>query len=190
MPRRFAREGRARHPRGAGRVSRRAPGESSRDTSPRRTRVRSREDASQRRWRCRSLVGAKRSDAKARASRANGRLGGALRKTERLGRRDRANASPRRHPHRPARRAAPSARLAPHEPADRKVRVGTRFEDACARGADVESLARECLVIDYLNDSSSSSVGTLRFRPRIPGPVEEVPPQIHSVPSVRTAMER
>jgi predicted RNase H-like HicB family nuclease len=32
----------------------RAPGESSRRTSPRRTRLRSREDASQRRWRCRS----------------------------------------------------------------------------------------------------------------------------------------
>ena len=32
----------------------RAPGESARRTSPRRTRFRSREDASQRRWRCRS----------------------------------------------------------------------------------------------------------------------------------------
>ena len=66
-----------------------------------------------------ALVGAKRSDAKARASRANGGVGGALprpRPRERLGRRPRANASPKRcrsHPTipRPVELPSPSVRV-------------------------------------------------------------------------------
>ena len=56
-------------------VPERAPGLSARRKGPRRTGHRSREGASQLVG-VAALVGAKRSDAKARASRANGRLGG------------------------------------------------------------------------------------------------------------------
>ena len=68
---RFAREGRTGDPRGSDEYLSAHP--TSRPAA--RTSLRSSEAASQRRWRC-GPGGAKRSDAKARASRANGRLGG------------------------------------------------------------------------------------------------------------------